>query len=100
MSGFQITHDAAAKIARCHADAAEAIGAAGKDLPPVKVDGGAGTAYLMDILGKVTSDCAALARANNKAAAIMRAVGRDYYKTDDEANEAFQKLASSVDDAS
>lgn len=92
-----ISAAAAAEIARDHDAAAEAIGDIAKDLPSISIDGGEGSADLMEILSRLTGGIAALAKANEGAASIMREVGKDYFASDSCAEQAFDKLSSSIE---
>lgn len=97
MTDIRISDAAAQSIARDHDEAANAINNTAKSLPPGNIDAGAGSAYLMQLLSKITGDCSQLANANSGTAAIMRQVVADYYKTDEAAADDLGKLAKKIE---
>jgi hypothetical protein len=83
-------------IAAKHDSAASSITAL-VDSVPTSVDGGYGTAAILEILSVVVATADDIAVLNEVAAGQVRAVGQDFGTTDDAVHDNFRKLDVTVD---
>jgi hypothetical protein len=67
------------------------------DSVPTSVDGGYGTAAILEILSVVVATADDIAVLNEVAAGQVRAVGQDFGTTDDAVHDNFRKLDVTVD---
>lgn len=95
MSDYEVEYQTAQEIARLHTRAHDEL-AALTDGMPSDIDGGAGADLLLGILRPLANDAGSLTSVNANAAAQMTVTVDRYRGIEEDAEEAFQKMAEAI----
>lgn len=95
MSDYEVEYETAQEITRLHTRAHDDLAALAETMP-TDIGGGAGADLLLGILGPLANDAGSLAMVHANAAARMETTVDRYRGIEEDAEEAFKKMAEAI----